>query len=98
MSKHGVAGTIERGMSSCADHTKRTGMAGALSNDYGHWIDWATEMSKAHAQVRCDECGLWKIWLPSAEAKRINLQSAIDQKRFNKRYEKFWNDRELSQR
>jgi hypothetical protein len=28
------------------------------------WLDWATEKKKTHVQVRCPDCGLFKIWLP----------------------------------
>lgn len=29
---------------------------------YLAWHAWAEKHSKKHHQVRCDECGLFKIW------------------------------------
>ncbi len=26
--------------------------------------DWFKMMAKTHRQLRCDGCGLWKIWVP----------------------------------
>ena len=39
---------------------------------YNEWHEWARVMSRAHGQVRCPTCGLLAIWLPKAEAKKIN--------------------------
>ncbi len=29
---------------------------------YLQWHAWAARKSKTHQQVKCDACGLWKIW------------------------------------
>lgn len=36
----------------------------ALDHHAPEWLDWATEKKKTHVQVRCPDCGLFKIWLP----------------------------------
>lgn len=41
---------------------------------YLQWHDWAHRMSKTHRQIRCLECGLFSIWLPKAEAKRVERE------------------------
>lgn len=37
-------------------------------NDYLGWHAWAEEKSKTHHQIKCEGCGLYKIWvkLPTA--------------------------------
>ena len=42
-------------MSTCADHTK-------APVGYVAWWEWAEKKMKRHYQIRCDECGLFKIW------------------------------------
>lgn len=32
------------------------------------WMDWADEKKKTHRQVRCPDCGLFKVWLPLEQA------------------------------
>jgi hypothetical protein len=39
---------------------------------YLQWHEWARQASKTHAQVKCERCGLWAVWLPKAEARAIN--------------------------
>lgn len=39
---------------------------------YIQWRNWAGEASKTHSAIKCERCGLWKIWLPKAEARAIN--------------------------
>ena len=41
----------------CADHTP-------APDGYCAWHDWAMKMGKTHRQIRCDRCGLFKIWIP----------------------------------
>lgn len=41
----------------CADHTYGP-------RSYVAWHEWAERMSKTHVQKKCDECGLWEIWVP----------------------------------
>ena len=33
--------------------------------------DWADAMMKAHYAVKCDGCGLYKIWLSKTPGKRV---------------------------
>jgi len=33
--------------------------------------EWSKRMSKTHRQITCEQCGLWVIWLPKAEAKAV---------------------------
>jgi hypothetical protein len=39
---------------------------------YLQHYSWAHEMSKTHAQITCESCGRWEIWLPKAQAREIN--------------------------
>jgi hypothetical protein len=48
-------------MSSCFDHNDQ---AEALS--HVDWHMWAMQKGKTHRQTRCDECGLFKIWVEKA--------------------------------
>lgn len=50
--------------------------------------EWSERASKTHSQVRCPRCGLWAIWLPKAEARRINLQDAREDRRLAKQIAK----------
>ena len=43
-------------MSTCADHTP-------APNTYLGWHEWAEKKYRTHEQVRCDECGHWRIWV-----------------------------------
>lgn len=52
-------------MNGCKDHTP-------CPDGYMAWHSWAREKSRTHAQVKCGQCGLYKIWLPKAEAKIEN--------------------------
>ena len=63
---------------------------------YIQWHAWATRASKTHAQIKCQLCGLWAIWLPEAEAKVINKADRKAEKEAVQSYEKFWSERELS--
>lgn len=40
----------------CADHTYGPAAYVAAA-------EWAERMAETHDQRRCDECGLWKIWV-----------------------------------
>ena len=40
----------------CSMHTKGQPMG------YTQWHAWAEGKSKHHIQVKCDQCGLYKIW------------------------------------
>ncbi len=73
--KRAMAG--ERPCANANNHTPIPG-GGPLTTGYGAFMDFANKMSKTHAQVRCPSCGLWKIWLPKAEAKIINAQDRKD--------------------
>jgi hypothetical protein len=42
----------------CDDHTR-------CPSGYIEWHDWAEQKSKTHLQVKCPECGLYSIWLPT---------------------------------
>lgn len=57
----------------CANHT-------AAPESYMGWHAWADRMSKTHAQVKCQECGLWSIWLPKREARIINKREEAETK------------------
>lgn len=30
---------------------------------YIEWHNWAEKKSRTHRQIRCEKCGLYKIWL-----------------------------------
>lgn len=40
----------------CSMHTKKP-------KGYIEWHAWAEKKSKTHEQVKCDECGLYSIWI-----------------------------------
>ena len=40
----------------CKDHT-------AQPRSYIQWHEWALRMTKTHKQIKCPECGLFKIWV-----------------------------------
>lgn len=48
-------------MSTCKDHTDTDAEAPTA---YGAWFAWAAKKAETHVQVKCDECGLYKIWIP----------------------------------
>lgn len=35
---------------------------------YVAWFEWAAEKGKTHKQVRCEGCGLFKVWIPRDRA------------------------------
>ena len=43
-------------MFACKDHTPSP-------SDYTGWHAWAKRKGKTHNQKKCDECGLYKIWV-----------------------------------
>ena len=83
----------------CSKHTREPDPARPppLSNGYAAWIDFATEMSKTHAQVRCEQCGLWEIWLPKAEARAVNKRAAAETRRVCAAYQRAF-DRRTAER
>lgn len=60
---HWRAGFVKYAITTCKDHTPDQ------PNLYLAWHEWANRMSKTHRQVKCRECGLYKIWVP--KQKRI---------------------------
>lgn len=40
----------------CKDHTP-------CPEGYIAWHEWAEKKSKTHKQVKCEGCGLFKIWI-----------------------------------
>ncbi len=46
---------MKKERTSCKDHTEEP-------QGYLAWHAWAEKKMKKHYQIRCDECGLWKIW------------------------------------
>lgn len=48
---------IDYGSFTCADHTPQP-------EGYLQWHSWADRMSRTHRQLRCSQCGLFKIWVP----------------------------------
>lgn len=52
-------------MSTCADHNDTA--LGMPVNYLGRSL-WYEETVKTHTQHRCDECGLWRIWIPKKAA------------------------------
>jgi len=44
-------------MTTCKDHNDNT------TTSYTGWHLWAAKKGKTHRQVKCDECGLFKIWI-----------------------------------
>ena len=44
----------------CYDHVEGP-------NDYADRPEWAYRRLKTHRNLRCAECGLWKIWIPRAD-------------------------------
>jgi uncharacterized protein YkwD len=51
---------------------------------YLQWHDWAYRASKTHAAIKCEQCGLWKIWLPKSEARKINKRRLAEVNAFLK--------------
>lgn len=49
---------------------------------YLHWYSWAERMSKTHAQVTCEGCGRWMIWLPNAQAREVNKRKLREKNEF----------------
>ena len=41
---------------SCKKHTK-------CPVGYLEWFDWAERKAKTYKQIKCPECGLFKIWI-----------------------------------
>jgi hypothetical protein len=41
----------------CQQHTPEP-------NGYLRWHSWADRMARTHRQLRCPDCGLYKIWVP----------------------------------
>jgi len=74
----------------CKNHTNDGPAFGALETGYGAWVAWAETMSKTHAQVRCQQCGKWAIWLPKDEAHIINAKAREEDRKtiaFAKRWD-----------
>lgn len=46
----------------CSDHDP------SEPESYVGWHTWAAAMGKTHHQHRCEECGLWRIWIPKSKA------------------------------
>lgn len=67
-------GRVERSATACV-HTPNQ------PRGYLQWHSWAHEASKTHAQVRCPHCGLWQVWLPKPEARRINATDRKEERR-----------------
>lgn len=40
----------------CSKHTK-------APSGYMEWYYWAERKSKTHKQIKCPDCGLFKIWI-----------------------------------
>jgi hypothetical protein len=51
---------------------------------YLQWHSWADQASKTHAQIKCEKCGLWQIWLPKAQARAINKRRLAELNEFLK--------------
>ena len=70
--RHGDNGTR------CKDHTRRDMKAERFdvpggsfgTNEYSADLDWMKRMSKTHRQIRCGECGLFRIWVPFNDPRR----------------------------
>jgi len=45
-------------------------------SDYTERYDWAQEMVKAHRQLRCLGCGLYKIWVSKTPGERVRQPKA----------------------
>lgn len=41
---------------------------------YSHWHDWAKIMSKTHKQIKCEFCGLYKIWIKKSHRKLVQFK------------------------
>lgn len=40
---------------------------------YLAWHEWAEKKSKTHRQIKCEGCGLYKIWVPIKRRKPATL-------------------------
>ena len=74
----------------CRDVAKHT----PCPDGYVEWQEWAKLMAKTHAQVKCQMCGCWTIWLPKAEARKVNAADRKAEREFVKAYQRMWNERE----
>ena len=41
----------------CKNHTNED------PDGYIQWHEWAKNKGKTHKQIKCQECGLYKIWI-----------------------------------
>jgi len=60
---------------------------------YNDWQEFAERACKTHAPVKCLYCGLWKIWLPKPEARRINREDRKRYKEFFLQYRRWLRQR-----
>jgi len=67
---------VERSATQCI-HTPQP-------SSYLAWHEWAGKASKTHRQVKCPRCGKWAIWLPKAEARKVNAADRAADRRIVK--------------
>jgi hypothetical protein len=52
------------GVMDCKNHTD-------APCGYIQWHEWARKKAKTHKQLKCHECGLYKIWIRRAQNEKI---------------------------
>lgn len=44
--------------------------------NYLDWHEWAREKNETHRQCRCDECGLYEIWVARKQDKSHSTETS----------------------
>ena len=55
----------------CEDHEKD------VPKGYIQFFEWCKEKSKTHKQIKCPECGLYKIWVRRNKQNLIAIEVAL---------------------